>query len=116
MQHAVPELLAAAPAFQSRLRDRLRKNVREAQRALAPPSAATALPVEGGWSLVLRLPAVKTGEGWALELLEHQGVLMQPGYFYDFPEEAYLVVSLLTPEPDFAEGLGRLRGAVDRAL
>ncbi len=116
VQHAVPELLAAAPAFQGHLSQHLRENVAEAQRALAPPSAATPLPVEGGWSLVLRLPAVKTGEEWAIELLERDGVLTQPGYFYDFPKEAYLVVSLLTPPADFAEGLGRLRRAVDRSF
>jgi hypothetical protein len=116
VQHAVPELLAATPAFQTRLLDRLRQNVSAAQRALALPSAATPLPVDGGWTLVLRLPAIKTCEDWSLELLEREGVLTQPGYFYDFPEEAYLVVSLITPEADFAEGLARLRRAVDRAL
>jgi aspartate/methionine/tyrosine aminotransferase len=116
VQHAASELLAAAPAFQSHLLQRLRENVAEAQRALASPSPATPLPVEGGWSLVLRLPAVKTGEEWAIELLERDGVLTQPGYFYDFANEAYLVVSLLTPQADFAEGLARLRRAVDRAL
>ena len=116
VQHAAAELLAAAPAFQSPLLHRLRENVAEARRALAPPSAASALPVEGGWTQVLRLPAIKTGEAWALELLETDGVLTQPGYFYDFPAEAYLVVSLLTPPADLAEGLARLRRAVDRAL
>ena len=116
VQHALPELLAAAPAFQSHLSQRLRENVGEAQRLLSSPSPATALPVEGGWTLVLRLPAVKSGEDWAVELLELDGVLTQPGYFYDFPKEAYLVVSLLTPRRDFAEGLGRVRHAVERAL
>jgi aspartate/methionine/tyrosine aminotransferase len=116
VQHALPELLAAAPAFQHRLLQRLRDNVAEAQRALAYPSPVTALPVEGGWTLVLRLPAVKSGEDWAIELLERDGVLTQPGYFYDFPTEAYLVVSLLTSPGDFAEGLRRLRGAVDRGF
>ena len=33
-----------------------------------------------------------------LDLLEHTGVLVHPGYFFDFEREAFLVISLL-PEP-----------------
>ena len=41
-------------------------------------------------------------------LLEDHDVLVHPGYFFDFPREAYLVLSLL-PEPAvFAEGVGRI--------
>jgi hypothetical protein len=35
-------------------------------------------------------------------------VLVQPGFFYDFETEAFLVVSLLTPPDVFCEGVGRL--------
>jgi hypothetical protein len=33
---------------------------------------------------------------------------VQPGYFYDFESEAYLVVSLLTAPDVFREGLTRI--------
>jgi alanine-synthesizing transaminase len=52
---------------------------------------------------------VRSEEEWVLELLERRDVLVQPGYFYDFEQEAYLVVSLLTPLEMFGEGVGRLR-------
>jgi hypothetical protein len=40
-------------------------------------------------------------------------VLVHPGYFFDFPSEAFLVVSLLTPPAEFREGIaGVLRDAV----
>ena len=42
------------------------------------------------------------------------GVLVQPGYFYDFADEAYVVVSLLTPEPSFDAGVERLRNYVGK--
>ncbi|MHB1845553.1 MAG: pyridoxal phosphate-dependent aminotransferase [Deltaproteobacteria bacterium] len=108
VQEALPELFAMAPAFQARLRTRLRENLAVARRAFGPPNPVTVLSPQGGWSLVLRVPAVagaETGEAWALSLLDEDGLLVQPGYFYDFEGEAYLVVSLLTPPPDFAEGL-----------
>jgi hypothetical protein len=33
---------------------------------------------------------------------------VQPGWFFDFETEAYIVLSLLTPEAEFREGLMRL--------
>ena len=54
------------------------------------------------------MPRIRTEEEWTLVLLEHADVLVQPGYFYDFESEAYLVVSLLTAPDVFREGLARL--------
>jgi aspartate/methionine/tyrosine aminotransferase len=66
------------------------------------------LEVEGGWYAVLRVPATRSDEELALELLEKYDVYVHPGHFYDFPGEGYLVVSLITPEHEFAEGLRRI--------
>ena len=38
-------------------------------------------------------------------LVTEAGVIVHPGYFFDFAREAYLVVSLLTPTPDLEEGM-----------
>ena len=40
--------------------------------------------------------------------LEHDGVLAHPGYFYDFGEDGWLVLSLLTPPEVFRAGVERL--------
>ena len=55
------------------------------------------LDVEGGWSAVLHVPATRTEDEWVIDLAERDGVLVHPGYFFDFPREAYLVLSLLPP-------------------
>ena len=68
----------------------------------------SALPVEGGWSAVLRVPAVRPEEEQVLALAEHDRVLVQPGFFYDFAREGHLVVSLLTRESEFREGICRV--------
>jgi hypothetical protein len=65
------------------------------------------LEVEGGWYVVLRVPATQTDEDLAIALLQECSVLMHPGHFYDFPANGYLVVSLITPENDFSEGVQR---------
>jgi hypothetical protein len=41
-------------------------------------------------------------------LLAEDHVLVQPGFFFDFESEAFLVVSLLTPAATFAEGIRRI--------
>jgi len=42
-----------------------------------------------------------------LRLLD-DGVLTHPGYFYDFPRESFLIVSLLPTEASFVEGVSRV--------
>jgi aspartate/methionine/tyrosine aminotransferase len=66
------------------------------------------LPVEGGWSLVVRVPAFRSEEALTLELLERERVVVHPGYFFDFPHEAYIVVSLIPPPDMFADAFSRV--------
>lgn len=104
VQAAAPRLLALAPALQEQIRMRLAKNHATCRHALQG-TPAQLLEAEGGWSAIVRLPRTRTEEEWALALLEQDHVLAHPGYFFDFPEEAFLVVSLLTPEATLAAGL-----------
>jgi alanine-synthesizing transaminase len=107
VQYALPRLLAARPAVQEQILRRLRKNLNWLRESARGNNAVRLLDVEGGWYAILRMPRIRTEEEWTLELL-NRGVLVQPGYFYDFESEAYLVVSLLTPEAVFEEGLRRI--------
>lgn len=107
VQRALPALLATAGGTQQRIRARCAENLR-VLRGLLASGAASVLGVEGGWYAIVRLPAVLDDEQWALALLEQDGVLVQPGYFYDLGPGAHVVVSLITPEAYFAEGIRRL--------
>lgn len=106
-QHALPALLEASDVSRAHVRDRTRRNL-EVLRSTASCSPLSVLDVEGGWYAVLRFPAVRTEEQWVLGLLGECGVLVQPGWFYDFRTEPFVVVSLLTPESVFCEGVRRL--------
>lgn len=114
VQHALPTILEHGAALRARVQDRLRANLRVLDEALAG-SAVTRLRVEGGFSVVLHLPGLRTESEWVLALLD-AGVLTQPGYFYDFAASPRLVLSLLTPEGDFASGIRTLLGEVERAI
>jgi alanine-synthesizing transaminase len=108
VQCAAARLLKAGEAVQRQIRERCAQNLAFAREALAG-SAANILAVEGGWYITLQAPRIRSEEEWTLELLEREDVLVQPGFFYDFESEAFLVVSLLTGSGVFREGIGRLR-------
>lgn len=108
VQAAAPRLLADGATVRERILARVRENDATLRRLLAAAPALEALPVEGGWSAVIRVPAVRSEEALVLELLERDGVIVHPGYFFDFPHEAFIVVSLLPPCAIFAEGIARL--------
>jgi alanine-synthesizing transaminase len=113
VQIALPSLLEALGPTRAAIRARIRENFEVLGRALEH-SAATVLRCEGGWYATIRLPAIRTDEAWALELLERERVHVQPGYFFDAPAEPVLLVaSLLTPPVAFREGSMRLRRAID---
>jgi len=112
VQQALPQLLVLGAAIHSQIDDRLRQN-REAL-ALLRDSPIETLASEAGWSAILRVPAVRTEEAWISSLLMEHGIVVQPGYFYDMPAEAYLVVSLLASPGKFAAGIDRLKRSADR--
>jgi aspartate/methionine/tyrosine aminotransferase len=108
VQVAAPGLLARREELQAPIRARVRANL-EALRAATPAGGpATLLEPEGGWCAVLRVPATRTEEERVTRLLEDRDVLVHPGFFFDFPHEAFLVLSLLPPEPEFEEGVARV--------
>jgi len=107
VQHALPEILATRAPVERALIARIEHNRARLVRALAG-SAATPLFLEGGWYQVLRMPALLSESEWVLRLLEQDGVLTQPGWFYDFPRGAQLVLSLITEEAPFALGVTRI--------
>lgn len=105
-QHALPTLLADAPGIGARIHQRTQQHLAHLQHTTRH-TPVEVLRVEGGWYAVLALPHTRDDEAWALELLA-EGVLVQPGYFYDFSDPARVVVSLITPPDVFTAGVARL--------
>jgi alanine-synthesizing transaminase len=108
VQWAVPVMLEQRESIQRQLRQRVRRNLRELDRKLVAQKACQRLDVEGGWYAVLRVPVTRTDEELAIELVRDKAVVVHPGHFYDFESDGYLVLSLITPEADFEQGIKRL--------
>ncbi len=107
VQLALPQILSARAPVTKALNERIRHNFAELGRAFRE-SAAHPLFLEGGWYATLRLPALRSETAWVLTLLEADGVLTQPGFFYDFSDGPQLVLSLITEERPFALGVRRI--------
>jgi len=105
LQYATETLLAQRKKVQPLLWDRVRTNREDLDHQLARQKLCQRLEVDGGWYAVLRVPVTQTDEELAIELLNKQAVYVHPGHFYDFPNEGYLVVSLITPQEEFRRGV-----------
>ena len=108
VQLAVPTMLEERHNIQAQLMQRIRENLRELDEQLAWQKLCQRLEVEGGWYAVLRVPATCPDEELAISLLQEKDVLVQPGHFYDFPADGFLVISLITPPEVFRTGLKRV--------
>ena len=108
VQLAAPVLLDQRKQIQPILRDRLRVNLAELDRQLVGHPSCARFLVEGGWYVVLRVPAQGSDEDLAIRLLRKENVSVHPGHFYDFPNDGHLVLSLVTEPADFREGVARL--------
>jgi len=108
VQHAAPQIFESRAAMQDQILQRLRDNETALRRFLVPLPSCRLLPREGGWYGVVEIPTDIGDEALALDLLRTDGVLVHPGYFYDFSSGCYLVVSLLPPREEFDEGASRL--------
>lgn len=111
VQHAAPVWLQLRSEIQGEICERLRGNIESLRKIV---SVCRLLTVEGGWYAALEIPRYVPEEEWVLDLLERDNVLTHPGYFFDFPREAYLIVSLL-PEPEiFREAIKLLIARIEK--
>jgi aspartate/methionine/tyrosine aminotransferase len=108
IQLAAPVFLKQRFTFQQQLMARVRKNLSHLDCELEKVKHINRLEVEAGWYAILRIPATQSDEQLAIDILEKHHVYLHPGHFYDFPGDGYLVLSLITPEQDFVEGISRL--------
>lgn len=115
VQVAAPALIAAGGTTRAAIRARVGRNLGVLRERLRKAPACSLREPEGGWSAVVQVPAVESEESLVLRLVTESHVLVHPGYFFDFPREAFLVASLL-PAPDvFDEGIARVVAAAGGA-
>jgi alanine-synthesizing transaminase len=113
VQLALPKFLALRSGLQAQLQQRIFANLAFLDGAMRESKLLARLDREGGWYAILRVPATGPDEALAVELLERCSVLVHPGHFFNFSRDGFLVLSLITPEEQFQEGVRRLRKFFD---
>jgi aspartate/methionine/tyrosine aminotransferase len=108
VQRAAGRLLAIGDEVAGLIRARVRANLAVLQAAVPQSSSCRVLAADGGWYAVLQVPAVQPEEDLVLALLDRDDVVVHPGYFFDFPREAFLVLSLLPEPATFAAAVERV--------
>lgn len=108
VQLALPTFLSRRLVFEQQLMERVRQNFAELDRQLSLQKVCSRLVTEGGWYAVLRVPATRSDEEFAVSLLNANGVYVHPGHFYDFPQDGFLIVSLISREAEFSQGVASL--------
>ncbi len=108
IQWAATPLLELREAMQRQILERVGGNLAFLRNAIGRESPWRLLEPEGGWYAVVQAPRICSEEEWVLTLLQEDGVLVQPGFFFDFEAEGFLIVSLLTPPDVFREGVRRM--------
>jgi len=103
-QHALPGWLAGREAIQRQILTRVRTNLE-----VLAESSIDYLPVEAGWSAILRIPQRKAHPELAETLVKEIGVVVHPGSFYGLPGQHHIVVSLIGSPTTFSRGIKTLK-------
>jgi aspartate/methionine/tyrosine aminotransferase len=112
VQLALPALLERGRGVRAAIRERIARNLTSLTRAVHGHPSVSLLAPEAGWSAVLQAPAIEPEESTVRRLIEQHQVLVHPGYFFDFPTEAFFVISLLPPPDAFDEAVARMLPAI----
>jgi len=113
VQLALPKLLSLRHTLQAQLQRRISANLIALDSGLRESNSLARLDREGGWYAILRIPVTSTDDEVTIALLERCSVLVHPGHFFNFSREGFLVLSLITPEAQFKEGVWRLLTQID---
>jgi alanine-synthesizing transaminase len=115
VQAAAADLFKHGAVVRGQIQARIATNLAHLKMRVSSSPACTMLRSEAGWHAVVQVPAIKSEETLMLDALDRTGVLVHPGYFFDFPHEAFLIVSLLPESTIFAQAVDTLFGEIGSA-
>ncbi len=114
VQNALPNWLAFRPAIQKEIMDRVEINRAQGIKSFNDSRLGSVLNAQGGWFLIVKLRDGIDEESLVEELLIRDQVYVHPGYFFNFSEEPYLILSLLPLPEVFSEGVNRILARLRR--
>ncbi len=113
-QNALDTWLSLKDSIQDKIITRLKHNREFLMTKIQSVPNCQLIPSEGGWYVVLKIPNSQTEEKWVMDFLTQDNVFVHPGYFFDFQEEGFIILSLLPKEDVFSEGVRRIFQRLER--
>jgi len=113
VQRALPQLFEYRKAIQDQIQQRVQENHCWLEERLRSARGARLRRCEGGWYGVLEIEG-KDEEELVLELLREEGVLLHPGYFFDFPCEGFVILCLLVEPQVLRDGVEKLLDRLEK--
>ncbi len=110
VMRALDSILSASVDPRAAVIERLKENRAYLSHA-CKGTAMTMLPVDGGWTAIVKLPATQTESEWETAVAR-KGLRVHFGSMFGFEGGPYLLLSLLVPAQKFARGLQRLSALV----
>lgn len=108
IQLAAQDILRERNIIQQQIKKRINKNYEFLEKRISNSKFFELLFTEGGWYSIFKLKEKINEEEYVFKLLEKKDVYIYPGYYFDFCDDGFIVVSLLTPENIFNEGVDRI--------
>jgi aspartate/methionine/tyrosine aminotransferase len=116
VQVGLERILAVGESVGRQIKERVAGNRALLRLARGADAPWDILAADGGWYAVLSVPRVMSDEQWALMLLEHDGVYVHPGHYFDFAADGYLVLSLLCERSAFVVGVRKIVARIEAEL
>jgi len=107
-QNALPQWLDNRQSIQSEINNRIRSNLCFLKEHITATLGCEVLAADGGWYSIVKIPDTFNEEQWVLMFLNYDHVSVHPGYFFDFPNGTFIIVSLLPMVDTFEEGIKRI--------
>lgn len=106
----LPGFLEEIPRQVALTRGRCAANLKVLEDLVAADSVSpvTVLEPQGGWNVLLRFPSHVDEDELVKQLLDEQGIYLQPGYFFDLPFNGVISLSLLLETEVFRENAAKV--------
>lgn len=111
----LPGFLEEIPGQVALTRERCADNLEILQDLVAADSSSpvTVLEPQGGWNVLLRFPSHVDEDELVKQLLDEQGIYLQPGYFFDLPFNGAISLSLLLKPDSFRENAAKVLRSIN---
>lgn len=116
VQIGLSALLKGRHHIQKQIKERIISNYTILKSEFGQDRYISVLNTEGGWYSVLKINIPVNEEKLAYDLLSKHNVYIHPGYFFDFEDEGYAVVSLLTKQHELKKGIKGIKNCLKELL